>query len=892
MDGRGLWLASRGLGAIGCSYMRSILAFFASVAVCCFGQAPPAVKVLAERCMGCHTGKFKKSGLDLSTRELALLGGDRGPAIVPGKAKASLLYRVAGHLAEPHMPLAAAKLPDAELRVLEEWIDGGAAYVLETKVEKLPPLPDHWSFRKPVRPAVPAVAKPVWVKNPIDAFVAAERDKRKLLPVGEADPRILLRRVYLDLVGVPPTADELNKFAADRSPKAYDAIVDRLLADPRYGERWGRHWMDIWRYSDWYGWRKGNDVRNSARFMWRWRDWIVESLNENKGYDRMILEMLAADEVAPEDTKALRATGFLARNYAKYDRDGWMQDAVDHTAMGMLGITVKCARCHDHKFDPIQQEEYYQFRAFFEPYDVRVDRVPGETDIEKDGLARVFDADGQRPTYLYIRGDLQQPKKDAPLTATVPRLFGLGLGKIEPVTLPLDSYYPDHRRFVQSDLMAKAKADVERAEAELTKQQAEYGAIEKEVASQSMAQGYEKMRAASDELTLAKKALEAAKENVIALAARIAADNAKFASPPDSAYETLAIEARKAERKAGILKADEDVMRAQMDFNKALKAKTPDEKLIGAAQKRLAAATTALTQAKDGYHPVGQVYENRSTGRRTALAKWIGSPDNPLTARVAVNHLWLRHFGRPLVPTVFDFGLNGKPPTHPALLDWLATEFVSSGWSMKAMHRLMVTSATYRMRSSAGTENHPGTTADPENDSLWRMNPRRMEAEAVRDSILALSGELDYTMGGPEIDETKGLESKRRSIYFRHSPDTQMEFLKTFDGPNPVECYARNESVVPQQALALANSQLSVEKARVLAAKIGTGTPSAAFVKAAFETILGRPPSGEELAVGERFLQRQPELLANWQVAAAPAVRARENFVHVLLNHNDFVTIR
>jgi len=241
------------------------------------------------------------------------------------------------------------------------------------------------------------------VQNPIDAFVAADREKRKLTAVPEAERRVLLRRVYLDLVGVPPSVAEMNRFLADRSPKAYEAVVDRLLADPRYGERWGRHWMDIWRYSDWYGWRKGNDVRNSQRFMWRWRDWIVESLNQDKSYDRMILEMLAADEVTPEDPKALRATGFLARNYSKYDRDGWMQDAVDHTALGMLGITVKCARCHDHKFDPIAQEEYHRFRAFFEPYDVRVDRVPGKR-ISKDGLARVFDSDTGAAIGLDRRG--------------------------------------------------------------------------------------------------------------------------------------------------------------------------------------------------------------------------------------------------------------------------------------------------------------------------------------------------------------------------------------------------------------------------------------------------------------------------------------------------------
>jgi len=356
--------------------------------------------------MPCHSGTAKKSGLDLSSRDSAIRGGDRGAAIVPGKSADSLLFRVASHSAEPYMPWQSSKLAEPDLAALAEWIDHGADYgaaKMVTKVTAPPPVPDHWSFHKPQRPPVPVVASTERVQNPIDAFVAADREKRKLTAVPEAERRVLLRRVYLDLVGVPPSVAEMNRFLADRSPKAYEAVVDRLLADPRYGERWGRHWMDIWRYSDWYGWRKGNDVRNSQRFMWRWRDWIVESLNQDKSYDRMILEMLAADEVTPEDPKALRATGFLARNYSKYDRDGWMQDAVDHTALGMLGITVKCARCHDHKFDPIAQEEYHRFRAFFEPYDVRVDRVPGKR-ISKDGLARVFDSDTGAAIGLDRRG--------------------------------------------------------------------------------------------------------------------------------------------------------------------------------------------------------------------------------------------------------------------------------------------------------------------------------------------------------------------------------------------------------------------------------------------------------------------------------------------------------
>lgn len=874
--------------------MWRFVAFLAgTAAVCAWAEKPRAISILEQRCFGCHTGKFKKSGLDLSTRDLAIRGGDRGPAIVPGKSKESLLIQVASHAAEPHMPLQSPRLPDADLSVLSEWIDAGAEYGEAAKVATATePLPDHWSFRVPVKLPVPVIKGTGWVRNPIDTFVAAELEKRKLVAVPEADRRTLLRRAYLDLIGVPPTLEEMNRFLADSSPKAYEAVIDRLLEDKRYGERWGRHWMDVWRYSDWYGWRKGNDVRNSHKFLWRWRDWIVESLNNDKGYDRMILEMLAADELAPTDTNALRATGFLARNYAKYDRNGWMQDAVDHTSLAFLGITAKCARCHDHKYDPLSQEEYYRLRSFFEPYEVRVDKVPGEVDTDKDGLSRIYDAELERPTYLLIRGDIQMPDKDRVLTPEVPRLFGKNLEKIETVSLPLAAYYPDHRSFVATDLVAKAKADIERAETELRKKEEEYAAVQKELAGASLTAGYEKLRSITDQLSLARKTLAAAKEYLPALEARIAADNAKFADPPDAAYETLALAARQAERKAGILKADENVMRAQLEFNEALAKDAADEKKIGEAQKRLAEAQKALAQAPDGYNTVGKVYESKSTGRRTALARWIASSTNPLTARVAINHMWLRHFGNPIVPTVFDFGLNGKPPVNPQLLDWLATEFVNSGWSMKAIHRLMVTSGTYRRRSTSGEANHPNVAVDPENQFLWRMNPRRMEAEAVRDSVLYLAGELDQTMGGPEIDETKGFETKRRSIYFRHSPDTQMEFLKTFDSPNPVECYMRSQSVVPQQALALANSQITQEEARVIAGKLGTDTEPTGFVKLAFETILGRLPSAEEQTVGERFLRNQPDLLTSLKVSVPAAQRARENFVHVLLNHNDFVTIR
>ena len=835
-------------------------------------QTPAAVRLLETRCVGCHNRQNQQSGLDLSRRESAIRGGDRGPGMVPGKSKESLLYQVVAQTAKPAMPKVGAKLSEAELALVADWIDQGALWE-QPILSSAPPKPEHWAFKLPVRATPPAPVNASWGRNPIDAFLAAEHERRQLTPMPPADRRTLLRRAYLDVVGVPPTPAEIERFVKDPSPTAYEQVIDQLLADPRYGERWGRHWMDIWRYSDWYGYRSGNDVRNSHKFVWRWRDWIVESLNADKSYDRMIVEMLAGDEVAPDDPNTLRATGFLARNYSKYDRDGWMQDAVDHTSLAFLGVTVKCARCHNHKYDPVSQNEYYRLRAFFEPYEVRIDRVAGQVDTDKDGLARIFDAALDRPTYLLIRGNIQTPDKSNALTPATPAHLGPAVGKMTPVPLPLSAYYPDQRAFVATDLLAQAKAALTKAEGELRKQEESYAAVEKELADGTVKTGYAKMRQATDQVELARKTLAAAQADLPALEARVAADRAKYAEPPDPRYEDLAATARAAERQAGILKGDEHLLRAQLELAEAVgtpdpKTGKPHEKKIAEAKKKLATATTALAQPATGYTPIGQEYPTKSTGRRTALAQWIASTQNPLTARVAVNHLWLRHFGSALVPTVFDFGLNGRAPTHPALLDWLATELMRTGWSMKKMHRLMLMSQAYQMRSTSGDAQHPNAKIDPENRLLWRMNPRRLEAEAVRDSILSVAGELDPVMGGPEIDTAKGFESRRRSLYFSHSPDAQMEFLKVFDGANPTECYQREESVVPQQALAMANSQLSQQMADLLTKRL----EGPQFVERAFATILGRPPSPAELTLA----------------ATAPP----RNLVHALFNHNDFVTIR
>lgn len=987
--------------------------------------------LLEAQCLSCHgAGQVKRSGLDLSTRESLLRGGENGPGVVPGKAQESALYKRINHELQPAMPFQGAKLSDQHIAEIRDWINAGAPYDAPLDLKAAGRISTHWAFQPPAKPPVPKVKNAAWVRNPIDAFIAANQEKRSLHPMPAADKRVLLRRVYIDLIGLPPTQDELRAFLADTSRDAYEKVVDRLLASPQYGERWGRHWMDMWRYSDVYG----SADRSSRPHIWHWRDWIIDSLNQDKGYDRMIEEMLAGDELAPTDPKVLAGTGFLGRSYYIYNRDLWLQDTVEHTSQAFLGLTLRCARCHDHKYDPLAQEEYYRFRAFFEAEDIRIDRLPGQPDLAKDGLPRAFDAE-PRPAYLdspkfkhvivaiypatykYIRGNPDTPDKEHPLTPGVPEALGGDPLRIQPISLPLEASRPDLRPLIQKDLVAQARQEIEKSELAVTranrmlakaKQRAgdmasakpatvkppaaapeaiDFGKTIRPVFEKhcvgchgaqkqasglslesldSIAQGgvvngpvvqpgnsaesplilylkgdkkprmplnqtplpdeqitligrwidqmpeedpqvaLEKAEAA---VALASKHLVWARANLPALEARMAADNAKFANPPDLKAETLAETARKEDRHASLLKVEVDLLRAQQKLAEALKTKASNEKeerareqRVDAATEELEAAQAALGRATSTYTPVGTVYPTTSSGRRLALARWIASRKNPLTARVAVNHIWLRHFGTALVPTVANFGLMGKPPVYPELLDWLASEFMDRNWSMKAMHRLMVTSATYRMQSSAGDLKERNLSLDPDNTNYWRMNPRRMEAEAVRDSLLSMAGLLDPAMGGPAIDENKSEEVHRRSLYFRQTPDNQSVFLQVFDGASPIECYERSETVSPQQALALSNSKLSFTSAGLIASRLGSENgPAADFVGKAFEAVLGRPPSAGELRLSREFLEQYEQQFRDvekpgWQGGTGGskslALRARENLVHALLNHNDFVTVR
>jgi len=870
--------------------------------------------LLAARCYACHSALRQQSGLRLDTAALLKEGGVMGPGIEPGNADASLLIQMlTGELGVRMPPEGEGSLLTVEqIALLRTWINQGA----KAPAEATPPDPrDHWAFKPPVRPAAPAVKHAAWVRRPIDAFIAAEHEARGLAPVGEASKEVLLRRVYIDLVGLPPTRDEQAAFAADASPEAYERVVDRLLASPQYGERWGRHWMDVWRYSDWAGYK--DEIRHSMRHIWRWRDWIVESLNADKGYDRMVEEMLAGDELTPTDSDTLRATGFLARNWYRYNRNTWLDSTVEHTAKAFLGVTMNCCRCHDHKYDPVGQQEYYALRAVFEPHDVRTDRVAGQSDVSQDGLPRAYDAKPEEPTYVFVRGDEKRPDQENRVAPGVPTALG-GTFAVEAVDLPVEAYYPALRADVVDEELGRSRQAVAEAEAQLAAARTEAARLTKA--------GVTAPPAVTAAAELAWRRAATARAGYAALAARVAAERAKHGLAPGSDQAALALVAGNAERELALCAAQEQQLAAEQERAAAQAALKPGDEptqmALAAAEKKvadagaaIAAAHGALAEASSNYQPLGEVFPAQSTGRRLALSRWIVARQNPLAARVAVNHIWLRHFGAPLVDNMFDFGVRSTAARNQPLLDWLAVELMEHGWQMKHIHRLLVTSAAYRMSSASGGATAAQLAVDPDNRYLWRMNSRRLEAEAVRDGLLHLAGKLDLTRGGPDIDYELAQTTPRRSLYLRHAYEKQARFLELFDGASVNECYRRSESVVPQQALALANSDLSIAQSRTLATKLyvdvasnptAAGDRDGAFIALAFEHVLCRKPTPDEANECRQFLASQAELLRQpatltafaeaEQVAVKASVdpmeRARESLVHVLCNHNDFLTVR
>ena len=875
--------------------------------------------LLQARCYGCHGALQQKSALRLDTVALMLRGGDSGPVVTKGDAERSLLLaRVSATEAAERMPPEneGEPLSDAQIAVLRAWIVAGASGPRDEQPEADPR--DHWSFRPIVRPPVPTVRRGDWVKNPIDLFVARQHERLGLTPQSEATRLLLLRRLSLDLIGLPPTADEIADCEKDTASDWYERTANRLLDDPRHGERWARHWMDVWRYSDWWG--LGDQLRNSQQHIWHWRDWIVVSLNGDAPYDEMVRLMLAADELEPNNIDKLRATGYLARNYFLFNRNQWMDETVEHVAKGFLGLTMNCAKCHDHKYDPISQTDYYRMRAFFEPYHVRLDIAPGEADLARDGIPRVYDGLLDLPTYRFIRGDENHPDKPV-IAPGIPKVLEFEPLKIEPVELPVEAWQPERREWVieAHRIAARRKLDSTKAQLGLAR--------EKRAAAERNEAAANAIDDARRELQKNELALNVAEAELRSVERRAAAMQALWKRSNHGVTDTgmeLAEADRETDRAAARAERELVVARARLtlaDAETRLDHAAADKR--EAVAKQVAASREALDKAlKQVEEPSEQytrlagaqwtatrffnsakddptvTFPTRSSGRRKALADWITDHRNPLTARVAVNHLWMRHFGTPLVSTLVDLGRKGNPPTNPELLDWLAAEFIESGWSMKHLHRLIVQSATYRMSSSsAGAE--ANLVEDPDDRYLWRRTPTRLESQAIRDSILFLAGTLDLAQGGPPVPIAKQAESTRRGLYFFHSNNDRNLFLTMFDEADVKECYRRDQSIVPQQALALTNSRLVLDASPLIAERLTQELVAqgksirddAAFIRLAFVALLGTEPNAAEIAAVAQSLDAWKKLPEAPTGGDASGI-ARTNLIWVLLNHNDFVTLR
>lgn len=863
--------------------------------------------VLRERCFACHGALKQESGLRLDTVKAMREGGDSGPSIEANDSANSLLiYRVTASSDDERMPPEGKPLAVEQIAAIRQWIDSGAPAPADDNPEDSPK--SHWAFIPPVAADVPSTASEH--ENPIDAFLYEGRSKKNFDTVPVVEKSLLLRRVYLDLLGLPPTLDEMRAFTADKRADAYERVVDEILESPHYGERWGRHWMDVWRYSDWYG--LGEQLRYSQKHIWRWRDWIVESLNEDLGYDVMVQHMLAGDEIAPHDDQVVRATGFLARNYYLFNRTTWLDGTIEHASKAFLGLTINCAKCHDHKYDPITHEDYYRLRAIFEPHQIRLDPVEGQTNLDQDGLPRAFDAHPDASTYLHIRGNEKEPDKSAVMVPATPEFFDFAEFDPKPVALPVRAYWPSGQPFVLKDQLEKANAEAKSAGQRWSEINTRLDNSDDATTSHERELLMAKRRVARLELRRSSLRSNQLLSAFLADQARMLSSGQAVSGADRRIAEAvdLARQMENATRELDLAKAELALIQAEPK-NKAAAEKTV-AKLKSALQsdgsvstyESIRASRKALEGPAETEESRYMPYPRQSTGRRTAFAHWITHRNNPLTSRVAVNHIWTRHFGQSFVDPVTDFGRRARTPQQQRLMDWLAVKFMENGWRMKWLHRMIVTSQAYRLSSNAASATPTARESDPDNEFYWHRKPFRMESQVIRDSLISLAGKLDTKIGGPSVNvQTSDRDTLRRSIYFKHSRDDHNRFLSMFDDASIFQCYRREESVVPQQALALANSKLALEMARHISTRIHSYAESeqskavdVTFIRTAFELVLCRLPTSEELDVCQ-------DSLVSWRQLSPPTgdsngqthpalPREYMLLVHSLINHNDFVTVR
>ncbi|HEY2157392.1 MAG TPA: DUF1549 and DUF1553 domain-containing protein [Isosphaeraceae bacterium] len=690
---------------------------------------------------------------------------------------------------------------------------------------------EHWAFHPPRRPAVPAPKRAGWVRNPIDAFILRGIEEAGLEPTRETSRTSLLRRVTFDLTGLPPTPEEVDSFLRDERPGAYERVVDRVLASPRYGERWAQHWLDLARYADTDGF-EFDQVRPNA---WRYRDWVVDALNRDIPYDRFVRLQIAGDELEPDDPSAFVATGFnrcypdmVDLNDQGLRRQNALNEITETTGLVLLGLTVGCARCHDHKFDPIRQADFYRLQAFFTPARFRDDYPIGRPEQR-----RAFES--QMLTWESELDELQSAviALETPLRS---RLAPIPQGANDEVIVALQR--PSAERGPRENtLIFEAQARDRR--------------IRETAFRVSLGPALSGLRLwLKAHVETVRKAAPKASDQAMGLD--------ESGSPIAPTY---------------ILRRGDYTSRGAV---------------VGPAVPAVLVATNSSSV------PIAP--RGRSSGRRTALAEWLVDPANPLTTRVMVNRLWQGHLGRGIVATPSDFGTQGAPPSQPELLDWLATELPRRGWSLKAMHRLIVTSATYRQDSRASRET---IAADPDNELVSHQNRKRLDGEAIRDAMLAASGKLDLASGGPCIFpelpaeltklsgkgamwpvSTREADRNRRSLYVFTRRNLRYPFFEVFDRPDTnASCPRRPVSTTAPQALSLLNGKLARDSSTALAARVGgEAREPSARVDRAYQLTLGRHPDPTERRLAEEFL-------------SSGGASAFEDFCLALLNLNEFVYV-
>lgn len=847
--------------------------------------------ILNKRCVECHGTDDPDADLDLTSIESLVRGSKTGPVIVEGFSEKSILIRKVFTKTMPP-PDSGEPLTKKEISTITRWIDKGRfADFVDVKPQRkqmtnpseTPSITDKerqfWSFQKPVAIAPPNVQATHRIRTPIDRFVLEKLESRGLTFSPDAPKLTLLRRAYFDLAGIPPTPAQAREFLDDDGPDAYEQLVDRLLASPHYGERWGRHWLDAVGYVD----TSGKDFNPTKATLsdgyWRYRDYVIAATNKDTPWNRFLIEQIAGDELVdwrnakkftPEILKLLTATGYLRNvldatnediSNLPFDRYEALFMLMERVSTSTLGLTLSCARCHSHKFDPIPQTDYYRFLSLFTAaYNPSNWLPPKQRHLHHVSKVEQTEIERKKNETNATLGKLRQQLKNL-RTPYRNRLFAEKLNQLpEPIR-------------------ADAKTAIKTA------------AKKRNDAQKKLASKYEKKLLVSD----------AEINPTLNAADRIANDTLQSQIQVSQNFlATLRIDKVQALWDVGQPPTIRLLHRGDVDF---------------AGPKVSPGFLTVLSPPGKSDAIPSPAAIGDTTGLRLAFAEWLTNPDHPLTARVIVNRFWQHHFGKGIVQTPGNLGATGSPPTHPELLDWLAVEFMQRGWSAKQMHKMLMTSTVYRQISTRmpktqlanQTENYPTPQSiDPDNHLLWRMNLRRLDAEALRDSVIAVSGQINDKMGGPPImlkAMPSGLQTvinqendnARRSIYLLARRSNPLTFLSVFDYPTiDVNCIRRSASTTPLQSLTMINSEFLTASAARLARRIetlvGTDAPPTKKIETAYRLTLSRSPSHSETKAAKEHLQHLKQLYKSQETKPADASkRAFENLVHMLLCSNEFL---